>query len=166
MQDTLTSTIARRTLRAAPHAWYSWGFDITADGQTVGEIALHSWRERATLTVEGRRYKAYRERLLSGSFILESDGAVVARADKPSAWRREFVIDHAGTRWTLRAPSSLRRQFILMSGDLEVGFVRPESSLRRAATVTLPSALPLAVSAFVVWLVILMWKRDADAASS
>jgi hypothetical protein len=166
MEDPLTTSVATRTLTAAPRAWYSWRFNIAADGRTVAEIALHSWRERGGLTVEGHHYKAYREHLWSGAFILESNGAVLARAEKPSAFRREFVIAHAGTRWTLRAPSPLRRQFILMSGDLEVGFVRPDSVLRRTATVTLPSALPLAVSVFVVWLVILMWKRDSDAAAS
>ena len=47
------TTVATRILRAAPRAWYSWGFTIAADGRTVAEIALPSWRERAALTVEG-----------------------------------------------------------------------------------------------------------------
>ncbi len=166
MDDTITTTLATRTLRVAPRAWYSYEFNVESGGRIVAEIALSSWRERATLMIDGRRYKAYRERFFAGAFILESDGAVVARAEKPSAFRREFVVDHAGTRWTLRAPSPLRRQFTLLSGDLEVGFVRPESAFRRAAAVMLPSALPLPLSVFVVWLVLLMWKRDADAAAT
>jgi len=166
MSDTVTTTVATRILRAAPRAWYSYTFDVASSGHTVAEIALSSWRERAALTVVGHGYKAYRERFFSGAFLLEADGGIVARAEKPSAFRREFVINHAGTRWTLRASSPLRRQFVLMSGELEVGSVRPESFLRRAATVTLPSALPLVVSIFIVWLVLLMWKRDADAAAT
>ena len=31
---------------------------------------------------------------MSGDFILESDGSVLARAQKPSAFRRCFIVEH------------------------------------------------------------------------
>ena len=43
---------------------------------------------------------------MSGDFILESvAGPELARAEKPSAFRRSFVIRHAGRSYTLRATS-------------------------------------------------------------
>jgi hypothetical protein len=36
----------------------------------------------------------------------------------------------------------------------------------RPATATLPDTLPLSVRLFVLWLAVLVWKRDDDAAAA
>jgi hypothetical protein len=157
---------ATRTFHVTPRSWYSWDFTVDTDGERIADIDVSWWRERGVLTVRGEEYQVYREGMVSGPFVLEENGFVMARAEKPSAFRRWFDVDHAGTRWTLRAQSALRRAMVLMNGDLEVGSMKPDSAFRRSATVTLPKALPDHVSVFLIWLAIVLWKREADSAAA
>jgi hypothetical protein len=114
------------------------------------------------LTVQGAKYKVYREGLLSGAFILESAGSVVARAEKPSAFRRLFTIDHAGRQYTLRAAGIFGRVFAFLEGPREIGAIFPEGIFTRRVKVDLPERLPLPVRVFIIWLAIILWRRQAD----
>jgi hypothetical protein len=149
-------------LTAAPKQWFSWDFTVTEGSQPVANIDISWWRERGLLTVQGADYRVYRERMMSGDFILESAGSVVARAHKPSAFHRLFTINHEGRRYTLRAESVFRRTFLLLEGDRQIGSLSPEGIFTRRATVDLPAILPLAVRVFVIWLAVILWKRASD----
>ena len=47
-----------------------------------------------------------------------------------------------------------------------VGAITPASAWSRRASAELPAALPLPVQVFVVWLAMLLWKREQDAAAA
>lgn len=160
------ASIRAHMLTAIPKRWFSWDFTVTEESQAVAEIDMSRWREKGVLTVRGVDYRVYREGMMSGDFILESAGAVIARADKPSAFHRSFTINFEGRRYTLEAKAVLRRTFLLLDGDREVGALSPEGLFTRRATVDLPQALPLPVRVFIVWLAVVLWKRDSDAAAT
>ena len=103
---------------------------------------------------------------MSGHFILESLGSVMARAEKLSAFRRSFTIHHEDRRYTLRAKAIFRRTFLLLEGDREVGSLSPEGLFTRRATVDLPQALPLPVKVFIIWLAVILWKRESDSSAA
>jgi hypothetical protein len=151
-------------LTATPVRWFSWDFVITEGTQTIAAIDVSWWREAGELAVQGRSYRVYRERLMSGAFILASAGSVLARAEKPSAFRRAFIIEHAGRRYTLRARSPFQRAFELLDGSRLVGAISPEGIFTRRARVDLPEDLPLAMRVFILWLAVVLWRRDADSA--
>ena len=153
-------------LRATPKQWCSWNFAVTEGSQALANIDISWWREKGVLTVHGVDYRVYRERMMSGDFILEAAGSVVARAAKPSAFHRSFTIVHEGKRYTLRAKSVFRRGFVLLDGDREIGSLSPEGIFTRRATVDLPQALPLPVKVFIIWLAVILWKRSSDAAAA
>lgn len=75
-------------LKAIPKNWFSWDFTVIEDSTPVAEIAVSWWREKGELTVRGSAYRVYREGPMWGAFVLESGGAILARAEKPSALRR------------------------------------------------------------------------------
>lgn len=152
-------------LHAVPKRWFSWDFEVRRGDEVLGDIDMSLWREKGVLTVEGEAYRVYREGLMSGDFLLESGGSVLARAQKPSAWRRSFTIEHAGRTYTLRAASLFRRAFTLSDGEAAIGRVSPEGILSRRAEVDLPDAWPLPLKVFVVWLAVLLWKRDSDSSA-
>ena len=52
------------------------------------------------------------------------------------------------------------------TSHVAVGTIRRETWTSRKARVELPDELPLPVRVFVLWLVLLMWKRESDAAAS
>jgi hypothetical protein len=153
-------------LIAIPKQWFSWKFTVTDGSQPVAEIDISQWREKGRLTVEGVDYRVYRENMMSGDFILESAGSVVARAQKPSAFHRTFEISHDGDHYTLQAESAFRRTFLLLSGERQIGSLSPERMMSRRAAVDLPAELPLAVRVFVIWLALILWKRAADAGAA
>jgi len=132
------------------------------DGRPVADMDLSCWREKGVLSVQGADYRVSRERALSGDFILEHAGSVLARATKPSAFHRSFVLSYNGRRYTLQAKSPFRRAFVLLDGAVEIGSLTPDSAWTRRGTVTLPDDWPLPVMVFAIWLTIILWKRDAD----
>ena len=153
-------------LSLVPKKWFSWDFTVTEGARSVADIDISWWREQGVLTVQGVDHRVYRERMMSGDFILESGGSVLARAQKPSAFHRTFEIAHEGRRYTLRAESAFRRTFLLLDGERRVGSLSPEGIFTRRASVDLPPSLPLAMRVFVIWLAVILWKRASDSAAA
>lgn len=152
-------------LTAVPHHWFSWDFSLFNKGESVAEIDMSSWREKGSVTVSNSTYRVYREGLFSGEFILESNGTVHARARKPSAMTRRLVINVGGSEFELRPRSALSRKFHLLSGGAVVGTLSPGGFLSCRMHIDLSEDLPLPIRAFVVWLALLLWKRESEAAS-
>ncbi len=149
-------------LKAVPVSFFSWDFRVLEGDREVAEMDLALWREKAVLTVEGLPYRVSREGLAHGAFLLEDGaGRVVARAEKPNALRRSFVVEHGGRRFRLEAWTPFGRAFVLRDDRNVVGTVKPDNFITRRATAELPEDLPLAVRAFLLWLVFILWRRDA-----
>lgn len=153
-------------LTATPRGWFSWDYAVSRDHDHLADIDISWWREKGTLTVDGRQYGVYRERPLSGKFILESDGRIVASAEKPSSLRRRLLIEHADKQYELKPRGMFTRTFELHSGPTTVGSLSAKGVFSRRMNVDLPEALPLPVRVFVMWLTVILWKRDAQAASA
>jgi hypothetical protein len=133
---------------------------------TVAIIDPSLLREAAELNIQGSTYRVYREGLMSGAFILESGGSILARAVKPSALYRSFQVEQLGKQYTLEAESVWSKKFVLSEGGVRVGSVYPEHALTRKAVVDFPEDIPLAERIFMFWLVMILWNRaDAAAAS-
>jgi hypothetical protein len=153
-------------LTAVPKDWFSWDFTVMEGSQAVAEIDVSWWREKGILTVRGVDYRVYRESVMSGAFILESSGSVMARAEKPSAFRRCFIIDHGDRQYTLRTQSAFERSFLLLDGDREIGSLSPKGIFSRRINADLPEELPLPVKVFIIWLTVILWKRDSNSAAA
>ncbi|MDX6443946.1 MAG: hypothetical protein QOH71_1020 [Blastocatellia bacterium] len=153
-------------LRAVPKSLFSSDYKLLENDATVAVINSSWWREAGELTIKGSTYRVYREGAMGGAFVLESGGAILARAEKPSAFYRSFLIEHDGKKYTLEAESAMFRRFVLSEGGQPRGSVYPESSFTRKAVVAFPEDIPLAVRVFMFWLVMILWKRDSNAAAS
>lgn len=148
-------------LELVPKSWASWNFTVLQDGSPMAEIDISRWREKGRLAVDGSNYQVYREGLMSGAFILELNGARMARAEKPSALARSFKVEYAGRifRWE---GNVFRRSFVLAENSRTVGSLAPAGIFTRKAAAELPDDLPLPVKVFLIWLALILWKRDAD----
>jgi len=149
------------TLTLTPKHWFSWDFVVLDDTRRLMDLRTSLWREKGVLSVDGVDYRVYRESPL-GEFVVEHAGSMLARAAKPSAFKREFVIRYDQKPYTLRAESVFRRTFIVLDGSTKVGSIVPRNMWGRRATVTLPDDWPLPVKSFAIWLTIIHWKRDAS----
>lgn len=140
---------------------FSWTFSVMDGAEPIAHAVNRSWwSDKGEITVQGVTYTARREGVMSGAFVLESTAGVVARALKPSAMRRSLIVEHAGRQYRLRAVSALRREFVLLDGSTRIGSLSPEAIFTRRAAVDLPQTLPLTVRVFIIWLTVMLWKRD------
>lgn len=152
-------------MKAIPKHWFSWDFSILEDDVNVAQLDLSAWREKGKLTVNGDDYDVYRQGLLSGEFILEQDGTILATAKKPSAFRQTLAIQCADHRYELKSKSTFTRGFVLLQDSRQVGTVLPTSMFTRKAAVNLPDHLSLPIRVFIVWLAVILWKRQSEAGS-
>jgi hypothetical protein len=147
-------------LTLVPRHPFSWDFKVMQGPHVIAEIDNGWWRERADIAIGSDPYTVRRESVLRGEFVLEHGGTALARARKPSAFRRLFVVDAGTTHLVLRARSIFRRAFVLMEGDTQVGWISPDRFYSRRATANFPEGLPLPVNVFIAWLTVLLWRRQ------
>ncbi|MFW5952078.1 MAG: hypothetical protein ACOCVZ_08195 [Gemmatimonadota bacterium] len=151
-------------LTLEPRAWYSWDFRVMDGGREVAFLDRRVLREQASFALSGDRYTARRTSLARGTFVLEGPTGVLARATKTGIFRREFEVEAGPERWLLRAVSPLTREFQLLRDGVLLGTVQPVAILRRRARLDLSDAVPAPLQVFVAFLVLVLWKRAADAA--
>jgi len=144
-------------LKVIPKAW-SYAFSVTDGTDSVAQaVDLSWWRDKGELRIQDDIYTARRDK---SSYVLESAAGVLARTERPRRWRPELVIDHSGRRYTLRAKSAFRREFLLLDGSVKIGSISPEGLFTRRAAVELPKFFPLFLQVFIIWLVMTLWKHD------
>jgi hypothetical protein len=153
-------------LQATPRGWFSWNFVVSEGGKEIADIRLAMLREAGELVVQDNTYRVNREGIMSGAFLLQDGVRELARAEKPSAFHRSFEVSHDGRRYTLGAESAFRRKFVLRENSQAVGSVYPANAFTRKCVVDLPTGIALPVRVFMVWLVIILWKRDSDSAAT
>ena len=153
-------------LEAIPRHWYSWHYDLMEGVTRLAEVRVSSWRDAGQLTVGQNTFRVYGQGLFKGAFRLESNGSILAQAEKPSAFRRWLDIQHQDRHYVLKTVSVFGRKLVLLDGSVEVGSLALRGFFSRRATVNLPEDLSAPLKAFIVWLAVLLWKRDAAAGAS
>ena len=143
-------------LKVIPKVW-CYTFSVTDGTESIAQsVELSWWRDKSALRIQDGIYTARRDK---SSYFLESEAGVLARAERPRKWFRELVIEHSGRRYTLRAKSAFRRQFLLLEGSKQIGSLAPEGLFTRRAGVELPKAFPMFLQVFIIWLAMTLWKH-------
>ena len=155
----------RTMFEIAPKSFLSGTYVTRSPQQEPVELKLGALRERAQFELQGLAYRLYREGGMSGDFVLDRAGTILARAQKPSAFRDTFVVNLSGRSLELRRAGTFNRRFLLLSDGKEVGVIDPVSAWSRAARVDLPADWPFSIMLFVFWLAALMWRRHEGAAA-
>ncbi|MEW5826107.1 MAG: hypothetical protein AB1778_04680 [Candidatus Bipolaricaulota bacterium] len=147
-------------LVVVPLGWFSRRYAVrdTSRGE-IGELGFASLRERGALRVDGAEYQVSREGL-AGDFILAGGGGSVARAAKPSAFRRALFLKVGDTEYALRPESAFGRGYLILAGDTQVGRIAPLRRWGRTLEADLPEQIASPVRMFILWLVLLMVRRQ------
>ncbi|MDX1548419.1 MAG: hypothetical protein R3247_15580 [Rhodothermales bacterium] len=151
-------------LRAEPYSLFSWDY-VVYDGEVaVADIDVAWLRERAIVDIGDLACEVKREGWGSKGYTFEAGGQRLMRAVKPSAFFRRYEVTVGGDAYVLEAQSAFRRTFVLRTMDgVVLGTIAPDHPFTRRMRIDLPEALPLAVRVFLVWLVIVQWRRAASA---
>lgn len=152
-------------LHAKPQGLFSLVTLLKQNGEEVAAINLKVLREAGTLSVADRSYSMEREGRLSGDFILKDGaGTVIVRANKPSIWKNRYVVTFGNLKFELAKTSAWKQGFSLLWNGDSLGTIHRPRWYSREAEIALPDSLPLEVRAFVFWLVMVQWNREAGAA--
>jgi hypothetical protein len=153
-------------IEAVPTGFFAQDFELHKHRRPIAKLDVSAWREAAEIQIDGEPYTFRRERSFGGAFLLERGGEVLVRATKPSAFKSLFEVEVEGRTYTLKRISAWRREFGLFAHNQRVGAVTPRAWYTRGSVIRLPDGCwPTAVHAFVFWLVLIIWKRQAAAAA-
>ncbi len=157
--------IQTTTIEVIPKGMFSNDFVFQKNGEEIGWIDLKAMREAATLYLGDEVYEMGREGMMSGAFFLAQGEKVMLKADKPSAFKSEFVFLLGDPPVVLRKPSMMRSDYELVHNETLIGRVTRDGLFTRKATLEVPAEWPLPLQLFIFWLVQLMWSRESAAAS-
>jgi hypothetical protein len=154
-----------RTLTVTRRGFFAQDLELFDDQRPVAEIAFASMGDAAELHVGGVTYEARRKGWISPAFVLERDGAELARAECEGFWRRTYEIHRGSTVLSLTRKGMFRADFVLSAGDVEVGSVSREGAWKPTTVATFSTELDPVLQTFIVWLVSVLWRSEATAAT-
>lgn len=148
-------------LKAVPISWCSWTFQIEDERHNVAKIDMAWLRESANLRIGGDTYRAAKCSAFGGTFELTHDGTVVASAGK-RMMIRTFDVAAGDRHFELSALSIFGRSFGLYEHGQLIGTMGPTGIWSRKARVDFPDDVSNEVQVFLIWLVLILWRRSAS----
>ena len=151
-------------LSARPTGLFANDYTFALDGRPLGILDQSGTFERAEITLEGVPYLLKNERI-GRDLLLERDGEVLARASKRLLRRQLTVtIDPDGpTPYQLELEVS---GFLVKGGRYtvtrdgrKVGEL-VKTPFARSASAHFPDDLPLPIRVFLLWIGLMMWRRE------
>ena len=150
------------TLEFFPKRMFSMRhYTLTRDGVEIGQIDCGGVRQPATLTVGGASYNPVSEGVLRTKFHLDGGSARIADIELGGTFFRRFVLHVGAKTYTLKVASWFGRSFVLTENDVDVGRIARTGFFTARCKAELPDDLPLPVQAFLIWLVLITWRRQA-----
>lgn len=154
-------------LEIKPAGLFSSDYGIFEDGNILGVIdkKILSLKEKATLLIKNQKYSVSREGILSGHFLMTSQGTVIARAEKAGFIRDVFVIKYDGRELRLEGKSlSLRDKFFLFEGTGQIGSLFQKSLFSRKMVFDVQVEIPLEIKLFIIYLALVIKSRNSESA--
>jgi hypothetical protein len=143
------------------HTFSMRRYALTRDSVEIGQIDCGGVRQPATLTFGGASYDPVSEGVLRTKFHLDGGGVRIADVELTGTFFRRFIV-HAGAKtYTLKVASWFARNFVLAENDVEVGRIARTGFFTARCRADLPDDLPLTVQAFLIWVVLITWRRQA-----
>ncbi len=140
---------------------------IARDGVPIGEIERAMIGQNASIAIGGARYAAARENISRGTYYLAAaNGTRLANAEKPYAFERLFTVRFGARTITLRAMAALGRAYVLTENGIDIGSILRRGFFGRKFDAEIPDDLPPELEAFLVWLVLALWRRQLRAGAA
>lgn len=152
-------------LEAEPRGWGSWDAVITADGRPVTELKISLFRSRGRFRLDGQEFSIEPSGFFLQSASLTRRGGAIAKAEKTSFFRRDFLITSAGHRMELKSRSWTGREYELLMGNQRVGLVTRKGFMGRRMSLDFPDDVPAVLQVFLAYLILSQAKREAASAA-
>lgn len=151
-------------LKAQAKGFMERTYEVFENDHFLAAVKLSSWKESAVVELGGKQYRFKRDKTFSGPFLLLEVENVIAYAQKPSAFKDRFLVAYSGRSFEFRKPSIWKNRFELEESGKPAGFVESRGFFRREYVADLPEELPAVVRLFILWLTLIIAKRQQAAA--
>ena len=139
---------------------------VLRDGFAVATLRASSWREAPTAVVGAREWVLAKSRgTLTGRWASEPEDAARLRARQTSFWKGTWEADLEGTTLRSEVVSRWKGGYRYLSGDRVVAQTGTTGGWSPRPTLTADESLPLDQQVFLLWLALVMARRD-DAATT
>lgn len=152
-------------LHAEPMGWFSSSARLLAGDEELTELGITAFKSRGRFILDGEEFAIEPKGFFQTTALLKKGTAILARAEKPSAFRRRFEISSAGHRLVLESRSWTGRDYVLLLGNQEVGWVKREGMTGKKLRLEFPDEVPVFLQVLLAYLVLVQAKREAAAAA-
>jgi hypothetical protein len=153
-------------LRAEPTRLGRYGVSIQSDGEELTQLHITLFRSKGRFQLDGDEFTIEPRGFFQNSAELRKGSSIIGRAEKPSFFRRRFHVTSAGHRLTLESTSFRGREYVLLLGNEEVGWIKRHGFTGKKMDLDFPDEVPLFLQVFLAYLVACQAKREAAAAAS
>jgi hypothetical protein len=140
---------------------------VLRDGAVVATLRASDWRETATATVGAREWVfAKNKRELSARWAAEPEDAVRLRAEQKSFWNGTWSVELDGTVVDMQPASWWKGTHRYLIGKRQVAESGTTGGWSPRPTLTADDSLSLDQQVFLLWLELVISRRNTAAAVS
>jgi hypothetical protein len=140
---------------------------VLRDGSVVATLRASSWKEAATAVIGDREWVfAKTKGELTARWAAEPEGSSRFRARQQSFWRGTWLVDLAGSTVEVVSASFWKGTHRYLSGGRQVGESGNTGGWSARATVRADPAMPLDQQVFLLWLEVVISRRNNAATTA
>jgi hypothetical protein len=140
---------------------------VLRDGSAVAVLRASDWKEAATAVVGDREWVFARSKgVLTARWAAEPQDAVRLRAVQRSVWRSTFTLDLEGRPVEMQSASVWKATHRYLSGGTTIAESGTTGGWSPRPTLTADDALPLHQQVFMLWLELVLSRRNTAAAAT
>ena len=134
-------------------------------GYVVAELDRATWRQRAEITIQGKKLRMEKHGSFKDTFILFEGDTALVEVKQPKAMHSRLEFRWEGRDYAIRDRKWYRSEVVVESGGAEIGSVRFRGLFASTVNVELPDTMPVALRVFIGWIVIVRHDEHAAAAA-
>jgi hypothetical protein len=139
---------------------------VMRDGKPVALLRASNWKESATAVVGDREWIfTKRKRELLGRWATEPEDAARLRARQTSFWKSTWTLELEGRPVEMQKASLWRDTHRYSSGGKQIAESGTTGRWSPRPTLTADDALPLHQQVFLLWLELVLGRRNAAVAA-
>ena len=139
---------------------------VLRDGSPVALLRASNWKESATAVVGDRVWTfSKRKGELTGRWEIEPEGTARLRARQTSFWKSAWTLDLEGRPVEMQKVSVWNEKHRYLSGGKPVAESGATGRWSPRPTLTADDALPLHQQVFLLWLELVLSRRNAAVAA-
>jgi hypothetical protein len=140
---------------------------VFRDGSVVATLRASDWKESATAVVGDREWVfSKRKGELTGRWAAEPEGTARVSARQTSLWKGTWTADLEGTPVDVESASYWKGTHRFLSGDRRVAESGSTGGWSPRPTLSADDALPLDHQVFLLWLLLVISRRNTAAISA